>query len=96
MSGPREAQVDKLARAFARSLRASLTGDEMKQVIRANRDENDQRVCHSHDVIDANVVMAEAFEHVVGREAQVQWQTDLDLWNDAWTAAKRHEFWQQI
>jgi hypothetical protein len=64
----------------------------MREIVARNAAEADSRVCHSHDFIDANVVMAEAFERVMGREADTQDGADLDLFNGAWDAAKASGF----
>ena len=62
--------------------------------------------CASHDYVDANVVMLEAFERVIGcapwsnveREAPTEEDrameaADLALWHAAWDRAKADGFW---
>ena len=54
-------------------------------------------ICHSHDFCDANVYMAEAFEHVIGRNVFLPCDTNDDgiiesdcrTMNEAWSIAKR-------
>ena len=58
----------------------------------SNRAEADSGICHSHDVTDANEVMADAFRAVMGREIDLQSDADGTLWNVAWDMAKRAEF----
>jgi hypothetical protein len=77
---------------FARILRDELGNRYMREIVARNAAEADSRVCHSHDFIDANIVMAEAFERVMGREADTQDGADLDLFNGAWDAAKASGF----
>jgi hypothetical protein len=48
--------------------------------------------CASHDYVDANMLMAEAFCLVVGRDVDLQNQQDVELWNKAWDHAKVEDF----
>lgn len=80
-----------LAYAFAALLRSELE-DEIQQVIALNQDEANQAICHSHDFIDANEVMADAFRQTFGREVDLQSDADGAIWNEAWRLAKESEF----
>lgn len=81
-----------LAYAFARALRAELTEDQMAEAIALNAGEANPSICHSHDFCDANIVMAEAFRAVVGRDIDLQSDADCALWGEAWDLAKRGKF----
>jgi len=81
-----------LAATFSHSLRARLTPQEWQAMRRDNAAETDPHVCHSHDHLDANMVMDAALaDHGVeiwmadGEEMREDVQV---LWNDAWTYAK--------
>lgn len=92
--------VKSLAGRFAEYLRRDLTTDELVEVISLNKAETDPMICHSHDFLDANMTMHEAFTDVVGREPFLSdepagldaHQADVDLFNEAWNIAKRADF----
>lgn len=46
-------------------------------------------LCASHDFCDANIVMAAAFEHVLGREPQANRSHDAIMWSEAWEIATK-------
>lgn len=91
-------QRQSIAIEFCKRLRAALTPRQLALVRARNRRERSQNVCHSHDFCDANVYMAEAFEHVTKREPLLPCdsredqsemiEADCSLMNDAWTLAK--------
>lgn len=83
--------TNKLAIDFCILLRHYLLPEEMTEVIERNRVEPDERVCHSHDFLDANEVMAEAVT-LQGVEFDVQDEDQRISWNAAWYAAKAVEF----
>ena len=99
--------IEKLAREFSRLLRRDLSDHEMSIVVTKNNGDSDTSCCHSHDFCDANMVMAEAFENVVGRlptmtgevernpGLEKQHQQDFDLWNAAWSMAKANHFYPE-
>lgn len=99
------ATPEALAAKFSELLRAQFTRKQMAAVISRNRRETNDKVCHSHDFCDANVVMDEAFKQVLGYSATDTGIGDgtqqsggcmsdecLDLWNAAWAIAKKSEF----
>lgn len=81
-----------LAESFSWRIRARLNRAQLAKVVQRNREDADDRVCHTHDFIDANVVMGGAFKEVVGRESEPASEVDAELWNDAWYLAKRRDF----
>jgi hypothetical protein len=93
-----EDKVLKLSKAFSRVLRDWLTVEQMVAVVQRNRAQDNPNVCHSHDFCDANMAMDEAFTKVVGRECEGEdpetgeEPEDFELWNAAWSLAKRNEF----
>jgi hypothetical protein len=86
------ANAIKIAIGLGRVLREWLTPDEMDTVRARNKAQDHPSVCHSHDFCDANEAMAEAFQSVVGAEIDLQDDSHLALWGDAWTMAKASGF----
>lgn len=85
---------DLLSKKFSTLIRTYLSKEEVDSVVSLNRvyiAEN-VGVCATHDYIDANVVMDEAFRYVLGREARMDSEEDCSLINDAWNLAKEKEF----
>lgn len=81
-------QRDELAASFVALLKRELTPEEMREVATRNRAYGGD-VCASHDFVDANVVMAQAFKETTGNDVNLESQSDLKLWSDAWSAAKK-------
>ena len=80
-----------LSKVFADLIKSVLTKDEMEQVIIDNKNSDD--CCHTHDYIDANIVMFEAFKIVYGDEPNIMMNsTHLELFNIAWHIAKESNF----
>lgn len=87
------APYDRIAGAFATLLRGELTLDQWQEM-RATNAECEPLVCASGDYCDSNVIMAEAFKLIMGRDIlpddqEHMTQADCDLWNVAWDAARR-------
>ncbi|PIB95290.1 hypothetical protein [Caulobacter sp. X] len=76
-----------LAHLFAQKLALDLGPDKLAQVRERNRGLKDD-CCASHDFLDANMVMNEAYIEVVGRELRADDDDDASLWTDAWGIAK--------
>lgn len=66
-----------LANAFTANLRADLTDAEWS-AMRLTNVGIGEGACASHDVRDANMNMAEAFELVIGREPSIGFETHYD------------------
>lgn len=81
-----------LARNFSRRLAYYIGVVGIAKANERNAAEPNPSICHSHDFCDANVAMAEAFEHVRGHEPDVQSESDMRLFSAAWDAAKRAGF----
>lgn len=54
-----------------------------------NRKEVDPNICHSHDFIDANMIMAAAMKRVTGVDVDVQNEAQRATWNTSWNTAKK-------
>jgi hypothetical protein len=80
-----------LANEFVRRLKECLTEDEILAIRRRNSTPEYKDSCASHDFIDANMVMSDAFEHVIGHEMDADSGADALMWNAAWDIAKREE-----
>jgi hypothetical protein len=87
-------QATQIAQRFAADLKAALTPDEFAEVLKRNTAETVPGICHSHDFVDANMVMQPAWEAVVGRpmvmDESDQAEADRRLWNEAWDHATRN------
>lgn len=76
-----------LASRFCLRLSKCLTHEEWTELGELTRAETDPSVCHSHDHVDANQVMIDAYGEVTGTE----WDcSDLcgELCDAAWDLAK--------
>lgn len=86
----------RIANAFAIRLKKEIGEDKFKAVLEANRTEANPEICHSHDFVDANVLMDEAFKEVLGVLATstgtggklMNAKADA-LWAAAWTIFRR-------
>lgn len=85
--------IDSLANQFCQLLRATLTPEEMDQVVLRNRTQIHPSVCHSGDFCDSNMVMHEVFMRY-GMDVADEGGADKwgHLWDAAWTLAKTREF----
>jgi hypothetical protein len=82
-----------LSDAFVTLVRGALTPEQWDEMRRRNATAL-AGTCSSHDFIDANILMHEAFIAVVGHdpipdEGEVA-DADIDLWNAAWSLAHLH------
>jgi hypothetical protein len=85
--------MQQIALAFSDILARDLTGAQMDAVNASNFPDGDARAdgaCASHDYIDANMAMLEAFESVQPFDRTDA--RDCELWADAWSLAKACEF----
>jgi hypothetical protein len=85
--------VERMALHFVTDMLRYVGAAKMREIATRNRKELNPSVCHSHDFVDANEVMAEAFKNVVGRDHPVVCgapQSDADdlLFEQAWSKAK--------
>ena len=83
-----EAQVSALSKMFLYDLLAQIGLEQMREVAAANLAEPDPAICHSHDVCDANVVMAQAFESLMRVQVDIRSASQAQLWNAAWSQAR--------
>lgn len=83
--------IEALAQAFSEEVRGELSAAELADVNTANSsDENGP--CATHDYCDANMLMAEAFTRIMGREFDYS-DADAEIWNAAWAMAKHERFY---
>lgn len=85
--------VLELAARFSEIVRFRTDADEMQHIVDRNLRELDPTICHSHDFLDANIAMRDAWE--VGSDGA---EIDMDnakmvtILNTAWAIAKRYGF----
>ena len=82
----------KLAASFIRKMRSSLSVANLKKVDASNAKQTNPNVCHSHDFIDANEVMLEAWEALTTTNCSPQNKAHVAKWNAAWDMAKKQGF----
>jgi len=82
---------DAIAERFAGLLQATVPAEAFAEIRRRNAAETGRTTCHSHAFTDSNLVMAQAFREVVGRDAVIDDTpagiADVALWNGAWDRA---------
>jgi len=78
--------ANKIAREFSAMVRKELAND-LPEIIRRNNSPEYMGACATHDFTDSNLIMAESFESVMGREFDSSAQ-DSALWNRAWDIAR--------
>lgn len=91
-------QIEKLAREFSRLLSEELPEEDLEKLVELTEARNmsgiDTDICHSHDFCDANMVMVEAYENIVGPWLNVLPDSkDMDLINEAWWMAQSNLFY---
>jgi len=99
-----DAIVQQLSNKFSEIVKRELTEEQLILVNETNKKccEN----CATHDFLDANVLMCEAFKEVTRRdlilyddtipETLHQFNNDCILWNTAWNLSKENKFEQII
>ena len=80
---------NRLARKFHELVREILP-EHLEVIDEENR--TAEHTCASHDYLDANMVMDEAFTIIFGRDMDAASEDDAALWNAAWDLAVRHGF----
>ena len=80
----------KVARRFAELAEESLGLDCLRKIDERNRAEQNVRVCHSHDFIDANDLMRSAVLDVLGLDVVdcLNDKATTSLWERAWAVAR--------
>ena len=68
-------------------------GMQLAEVAIRNSREPDQNICHSHDFVDANMVMHAAFmRHDINPSSALDNGEQNQVWNTAWGIAKKANF----
>lgn len=83
-------QANEIAANFASQMAAHFTPAQLDSVSDDNAKESSPHICHSHDLCDANELMAVAFRSVVGRDIDLQSDADTALWGAAFDAYRYH------
>ncbi|MDE2101423.1 MAG: hypothetical protein KGL39_29520 [Patescibacteria group bacterium] len=90
----REEFAKEVANEFVCELKAALTPDQFAKMRADNATETSHLVCHSHDYLDANEIMAEAMLTTSGGVATLIDDSDetfCTVWNRAWEIALKTE-----
>ena len=83
--------IDKVARSFSYQIRKYLTPEQLIEVNIENHKRSDGS-CATHDFIDSNVCMNDAFIEVFDEEIDVQDEFHVEIANAAWDIAKAYDF----
>lgn len=89
-------RVERLAREFARRLRAEIGEAGMAEVVSRNKAERNPAICHSHDFVDSNQTMLDAWQQVAPGGALPRFPlrgVEAEVWDTAWGMAKYNYFW---
>jgi hypothetical protein len=87
-----EIKPEVVAKKFSEILKDWLTQKQMAEVVKRNKAEVNEQVCHSHDFCDPNMAMWEAVESEFGK-LNVLNEDALELMNRSWDIAKANNFW---
>lgn len=79
--------VEDIAFRFSAALMLAIGPKTLREVVTRNKNETVSGVCHSHDFVDANECMAEAFIKVMGRGIRLPCEVDEGLHTQADTDA---------
>jgi hypothetical protein len=71
--------MEDIAKEFSRLLRGTLSNTDMEAIIAENDARADSGTCASHDFLDANTLMADAFHNVMGRDVRIESERDVKL-----------------
>lgn len=82
----------RIAMEFSQLLHHELGNDIMSDIVCRNVLERNEVVCHTHDFIDANETMIEAFVNVGMDVPDPQNDDTCLLWDMAWDMAKKAKF----
>jgi hypothetical protein len=85
----RASSVKRLAMSFAQTLIEDLGEEEFQEVRARNATEKYAGCCASHDFCDANMVMWGCFNTEIGWDFDLDSETDVSVWNDAWKLARK-------
>lgn len=84
--------VESLSKEFSSLLRKELTPEELATVRERNKTEEYSQACATHDFLDANMVMDEAFTNVFKKDFDINSDESLSLWNAAWELSRKLNF----
>lgn len=94
LPSPTPAVIAKVAIAFCAVLLAWIGPARLAEAARRNASTGQRGVCHSHDYIDANEAMAQAFKECgfstfIEQDGELHLpDRTLEVWNAAWHLAK--------
>lgn len=83
--------AEKLSRKFAELIFAEISEGERQAILSHPKED---MCCITHDFMDPNQVMLDAYEELTGVEADVGDDDILHLFNTAWTLARVNDWWQ--
>lgn len=84
--------AEALSRKFAELVFAELADSEREAILAHPKDDE---CCITHDFMDPNQLILDAYEELTGEEADVGDDDTLHLFNTAWTLARDNDWWQK-
>jgi hypothetical protein len=91
-------EILQLSKEFSKVLLEATDAATIQEINRRN-EENELDICSSHDFVDTNVIMEEAFQNVFGRQAAFisgedeRSHQDQQAWILAWFNARINDFY---
>jgi hypothetical protein len=83
-----------LAYRFTDMLTSKVGINNIKLINSLNKKHNDDKYCASQEITDANAIMIEVFKSYFGFEPDIENIEVAKLINDAWSIAKKAEFFK--
>lgn len=88
-----QTSIEILSANFSCLIKESLSEEEFADLAKRTDNELDPRICHSHDFLDSNQTMLDAWEATEGLpEIDLQNDAHSDAINRAWDLAKHKRF----
>ena len=88
--------TDQLAAAFCRMIWVEIGDEDMEIVIQENAADHDKTICHTHDYVDANQVMIDAWNRLRAADLlpgiEVDDPSHMAIFNNAWLRARNADF----
>ena len=77
---------EELALRFVATVRSNVTDEDFAEILKRNKT-YPPGCCATHDFMDANMLMLEAFEALAKRDMDFESDADTALWSAAWEIA---------
>lgn len=82
--------AESLSRKFAQLVLSLLNEEDKAQVLAHPKEDS---CCLTHDFMDTNQVMLDAYQELTGEELDIQDGDSMNLINTAWALARVNDWW---